>query len=194
MRKPEMLPPLEDHLLRACTARPGDIPRILDADEILKNLSPPISPDELLDRKGLFFLAQVAEYLPLNKREVIRHARFLGREAYRVMGLVHLVSRWFVRMKVFAPYYRAHPELRLRRVPRDRETSALRDDTGIYRLSEITPRLPIDPKRLRHRVRRDPDQARKEMGIWKEPKLDTYLVDMTVFGSWFAESERNTDA
>jgi len=64
--------------------------------------------DELLQKKGMFFLKDISRLLGIDSIEIKKRARALreiNKSAYKVMGAKKVWNHWVIRMGTFAPYY-----------------------------------------------------------------------------------------
>lgn len=157
---------------------------IFAEDEHLCNISAQWSADELLGYPALFFLKDVCPLLGLTTPGVVVHAKALaakGLNPYTAMGVRKLWNHWYVRMKVFAPYYRTHFQSPIRTIKRGMDANALLAQKGVFLLSQVCRCIPFSSNQLRHQARKLPVE---ECGIFR--KQETYLVQMEVFGPWLS--------
>lgn len=160
------------------------IERIFEEDELTGvRPNPSWNADELLNRKGVFFLKDVARILDLKPEEIRRKARELGEDSYRKIGVRKLFRHWVVRMSVFSKYYREHPASRLNQVDPSWDGNRLLGQKGWFLLRDVAAMVPFTAAQLRYQVNRNPE-ARAEMGVWKEEALKAYVVDMEPFSQW----------
>lgn len=147
------------------------------------------SKEMLLGRDGIFFLKDILTILELDAVKVKRHARDLlkrGENPWQVMGVKKVWNHWIVRMTVFAPYFREHLASVVRNIPKSWDGNRMLAEKGVFRLSEVCRLIPFTSHQIRYQAKQRPD-AEKEMGVWKEPALNAYLVDMERFSHWLAK-------
>ncbi len=85
--------------------------KLFEDDEVVRAFHPNWSAEHLLAQNGLFALKDIARCLAIHSPLVKMRARRIrdsGRCPYAVMGCRKIWTHWFVRMKVFAPYYLKH--------------------------------------------------------------------------------------
>lgn len=147
------------------------------------------SVETLLRQQGMAKLNDVTKILPIKTVDVLRaHRRLMqaGEKPYQVMGLRKLWNTWIVRMTVFAPYYRAHLIPKYQRVDPIWSKETLLRQTGTFLLSDVFHLTPFNAHQLRHQSKLLED-ARVVMGVYKDPDLNRYLVDMPVFQGWLKQ-------
>lgn len=164
-----------------------DPKKIFEADEFKRR---PVPQDwderKLLQQQGVFFLKDVVKVLSVDPLRIKRHARNLlaeGRSPWQVMGTRKVWNHWVVRMKVFAPYYRAHLISPFRRIDPDWDANDLLNQNGNFLLTEVCRLIPFSTQQLRYQAKKNP-RAREGMGIWKDRDINIFLVDMERFSHW----------
>ncbi len=158
--------------------------RIFADDEQLCEVSARWSAADLLGQPGLFFLKDICPLLGLSTPGVVAHAKTLtakGQDPYEIMGVRKLWNHWYVRMRVFAPYYQAHLRSNIRTIRRDMDTNVLLAQKGLFLLSQVCKCIPFSAHQLRHQARKLPAS---ECGIFRDH--ETYLVEMEIFGPWLS--------
>ena len=164
---------------------------IFQDDEMkLEQIRTKLSRDQLLRKEGVFFLKDIAEILDIDSTTIKKRARAMrraGQSPWRKMGVRKIWNHWFIRMKVFAPYYRRHLVSRVRAVPPDWNANILLREHGIFYLAEVCRLIPFTPQQLRYQAKRRAD-PRTELGIWKDEDLGAYLVDMSIFGPFISQT------
>lgn len=153
-------------------------------DELLSKVNNQWSVHSLLAQPALFFLKDVCARLEISSLSVADHARSLieqGQDAYAVMGVRKVWNHWYVRMKVFAPYYLAHLKTDIRQVQRGWDANTLLAQKGLFLLSQVCKCIPFSSGQLRHQARK---LTVEQCGIYKNGV--TYLIKMEVFGPWLS--------
>ncbi len=159
-------------------------PQLFQDDEQLAKIDKLWSVADLLAQPAVFFLKDVCSLLEITAASVLAHAKRLheqGQDAYAVMGLRKVWNHWYVRMKVFAPYYQAHFMTNIRRIRPGMDTNTLLNQEGIFLLSQVCKCIPFTSNQLRHQARVVPVEV---CGIFKQE--GTYLVHMEIFGQWLS--------
>jgi len=161
------------------------VEKIFEDDEMeLKQIRTKLTREQLLRMRGIFFLKDIAEILEIDSTKIKKRARALMREGnspWEIMGVRKIWNHWFIRMKVFAPYYRKNLVSRVRDIPAEWNPNILLSQRGIFYLSDVCRHIPFTPQQLRYQAKTRKN-ARTEMGIWKDEELGSYLVDMSIFG------------
>ena len=97
------------------------------------------TPEELVAKKGVFFLKDIIEILGLDPVKVKKHAREINRQhlnAWEVMGARKIWNHWIVRMVVFGPYYQEHLTPKADPVSREWDGNSLLNQKGLFYLTE----------------------------------------------------------
>jgi len=144
------------------------------------------SRQELLAQEGIFFLKDIVGKLELTSTKVKQAARAIaaaGQCPYRVMGARKVWNHWAVRMSVFRGYYLEHFAPVVRRVEADWNGNRLLQEKGLFVLADVCHRLPFNAHQLRYQAKTNPD-SRRQYGIWKDPAIGAYVVDMEPFAAW----------
>lgn len=164
-----------------------EVEKIFKEDEMrLMTVRPEWSEEELLDQEGIFFLKDVAQKLQVHSSEFKKEARALEKadeNPWEVMGIRKTWTHWQVRMKKFAPYYRAHRLPKIRAVDSDWDGNELLAQEGTFYLTDVCEKIPFSTHQIRYQVRRCKD-PRSEYGVWKDEQYKAYLVDMPTFSEW----------
>lgn len=153
-------------------------------DEQLTSVCAQWSASELLEQSALFFLKDICPLLGLTTPAVVAQAKALrakGQDPYTTMGVRKLWNHWYVRMKIFAPYYQVHFRSPIRTIPRGTDANTLLAQQGLFLLSQVCKCIPFSSHQLRYQARTLPAE---ECGIFKQ--RETYLVQMEVFGPWLS--------
>ena len=158
---------------------------VFEDDEMnLQNVDQTWTAEELLEKKGVFFLKDVAKTLavdPVRLRGEVRRIKAKDGDPYEAMGVRKIWSHWIIRMKVFAPYYREHMVSDIQKVDPSWDGNTLLQQKGIFSLAEVTSVLPFTTNQLRYQAKRNPN-AKNDFGIWKRENL--FVVDMERFAPW----------
>ena len=99
------------------------------------------------------------------------------------MGARKIWSHWLIRMKVFAPYYRRHLKPRILRLEKTVDANRLLQRNGRFFLTDVCRHLPFSAHQLRYQAKNNPN-AKQDYGLWKDPKLNAFIVEMEVFSQW----------
>ncbi len=163
------------------------VEQIFQADEMnLSEVNPDWTQEELLDRKSIFYLKDIVEILMLDPVKVKRKANELkkkGQNPWDLMGVRKMWTHWIVRMSVFAPYYRKHFRSKIKAIEPNWDGNTLLKQEGIFLLTAVCKLIPFSAHQLRYRAKTNPNSA-EEYGIWKEPEMNAFVVDMEVFSKW----------
>ncbi|CAM2009593.1 hypothetical protein [Acanthopleuribacter pedis] len=157
-----------------------------DDEQISGGVDPDWGIEELLAQPGLFYAKDVVPILQLNSLTLKREAKKLetqGRDPYTVMGLRKLWTFWMIRMATFAPYYRAHLQPPFSRLPPGCDARRLWQMEQTYRLKDVCQVIAFKPYQLRNQAHYLAN-ARETMGVYKDPVLGIFLVDMALFRAW----------
>ncbi len=161
--------------------------RIFEEDEMtLMKVNKKWTQEELLSQKGIFFLKDVVGILELDSAKVIKKAREIqaeGKSSWEVMGIRKVWNHWAIRMKIFSSFYRKHLKSRIRSVKSEWDSNVLLKQKGIFLLSEICELIPFSTYQIRYQAKQNPN-AVEEYGIWKDPELNRFVVNMEVFAEW----------
>lgn len=152
----------------------------------LVSVDPMWTAEELLQRSGVFFLKDVVRVLdcdPLKVKKNAKELRRLTRCPWSEMGIKKIWNHWVVRMSVFAPYYRRNLVSKVDRIDSNWDGNRLLKQKGLFLLSEVSKLIPFTTHQLRYQAKKNP-RAREEIGIWKDPDLHAFVVDMERFAPW----------
>jgi hypothetical protein len=144
------------------------------------------SARELLGQQGIFFLKDIVGILDLTSAHVKKAAREIkasGRCPYRVMGARKVWNHWTVRMTVFRSYYQRHLMPKVKQVERKWTGNELLDQAGIFVLADVCRLLPFKAHQLRYQAKKEPN-SRQLYGVWKDPDIGLFVVDMEPFAKW----------
>lgn len=151
----------------------------------LLNITADWSKERLLKARGLIALSDASRVLgfqPSSVKRAAKKSRAVGKET----GVFKIKNRYVVRIEQFAAFYQDHLLPRFIPVSTDWDRETLLAQDGTFRLSEVCRRLPFSAELLRAEARRLKD-ARGVMGVYKDPALRTYLVEMPVFKRWIGK-------
>jgi len=155
----------------------------------LKDVEPDITADELLEQDGLFLLKPVAKKLGIDAGDLRKKTKAVnaaGRSSWEEIGIRKVLSVWFVRMSRFAPYFREEKSFKIQKVDPSWDGNQLLTKSGLFSLTDVCSKIPFTPHQFRHQVRNDPD-ARGKYGVWWDPDLRHYLVEMETFSNWITD-------
>lgn len=142
--------------------------------------------EDLLKQEGLFFFKDVCHLLqitaPLLKQRVELEQE-KGLDTWKTLGVRKVWTHWLLRMKTFAPVYRAEMEPVYHAVAIHWDANQLLCQKGIYLLSDVCKKIPFSTHQLRYQSKKY-DNPSQEIGVWKDSEIGTYLVNMERFGPW----------
>ncbi len=144
----------------------------------------------LLAEKGIFLLHDVAPILEFRTAKVKAaafKAEASGQSSMDTLGVRRFMEQWIVDLDVFSSYYLQHLYSEVKRVETEWDGNDLLSKKGTFYLNDVCTKIPFTAQQLRHQASKSED-PKKEMGIWKDEKLNTHLVDMKIFGSWVRET------
>lgn len=162
---------------------------IFAPDELeLRTVDPNWTEEDLLKQKGIFFLKDLVLPLRLDPVRLGKLAKRLqgkGGNPWEVMGLRKVWAHWIVKMIKFGPYYLEHLKLPFAQLPEEWTANDLvaPNRTGIFLLTDICKKIPFSANQMRYQAKRNP-KSKEEMGIWKDERLNLFLVNLAVFGPW----------
>ena len=144
------------------------------------------SAEELLSQDGVFFLKDIVAKIEVTSADIKKAVRVIsesGRCPYQVMGVRKIWNHWAVRMKVFRGYYKDHLKPTVQRVKSGWNANQLLEQKGIFLLAEVCRLLPFNSHQLRYQVKQHTN-AKRAYGVWKDPDLGYFVVDMEPFSNW----------
>ncbi len=160
---------------------------IFAEDEMsLRTVNHAWTAEELVAKKGVFFLKDIVGILDLDPVKVKKHAREINgrhRSAWEVMGARKIWNHWIVRMVVFGPYYQEHLIPRVKPVSKDWDGNSLLEQKGLFYLTEVCKLLPFSTHQIRYQAKKTPS-SRERIGVWKDKELNSFVVDMERFAPW----------
>ena len=161
--------------------------KIFEDDEMtLRSVNTRWTEEDLLGEEGVFFLKDVVKVLDLDPVKVKKKAKEIeakGLSTWDVMGARKVWNHWILRMTVFAPYYRKNLVSRVRSIEDTWDGNRLLTEKGLFFLTDVCRLIPFSTHQLRYQAKRNP-RSKKEYGIWKDPELNSFVVDMERFGPW----------
>ncbi len=115
---------------------------VFEADETDALLRPAKNEtaENMLGRKGVFFLKDVVKVLPLQARAAKKQAKQLktqGLNPWVTMGLRKIWNHWLVRMSVFAPYCQEHLAMKWRAILEEWDANRLLRAKGVFKMAEV---------------------------------------------------------
>ena len=160
---------------------------IFAKDEMgLRSIDSEWTAEDLLSQTGIFFLKDVVKVLdvdPVKVKLKAKEIRTKGKSAWDVLGTKKIWNHWIVRMKVFAPFYRQHLASNIRKLEPEWDGNTLLRQKGLFFLTDVCKLIPFSTNQLRYQAKRNPN-SKKEYGIWKDSKLNVFVVDMDRFSPW----------
>ncbi len=169
------------------TQQKDSVEKIFEDDEMkLMKVDKSWTQEYLLALDGIFFLKDVVGPLELDSAKVIKKAKEVqasGQSSWKVMGARKVWNHWAVRMKVFGPYYLKHLKSRVKTIKEEWDSNLLLKQKGIFLLSEVCELIPFSTYQIRYQAKQN-ERAVEEYGIWKDPELNRFVVNMEVFAEW----------
>jgi len=160
---------------------------VFHSDEMrLSGVDPDWTESDFLEKEGIFYLKDVAHKLEIPSSEIKKHALDLeksGKSAWEIMGVRKTWTHWIVRMTVFSKYFETIAPERIRKVAPQWDANQLLAQKGKFFLSEVCDKIPFTADQIRYQARHNP-HSRRDLGVWKENKHKSYLVDMVPFSAW----------
>ena len=144
------------------------------------------TPSMLLSNEGVFPLEDVAQVLSVDTALLKSHAYDFEQkelDAKTHMGLENDEGRWLIYMATFSHYYVKNLADRIRRLEPQWDANVMLRQQGIYLLRDVCMLIPFTTGQIRYQVTKCRN-SRKEIGVWKDKSVGTYLVDMSIFGKW----------
>jgi len=163
------------------------VEKIFESDDVLIKYESCWSLEQLLDKKGVFLLKDISDLLSIKSLLIKRRAEAIqdsGRSTWEVMGCRKIWNHWYVRMKVFAPYYLTNFRPSVVCLSPDWSVNEILAQEGVFALSDVSKRLNIKASSVRYLVKKSPN-SKTEMGIWKVGNI--YAVRMERFSVWYAK-------
>jgi len=160
--------------------------KIFEQDETKAVFKPEWSLDELLQQEGVFLLKNIGHRLGIDSVDIKKRAiaiRDSGKDPYSVMGCRKIWNHWFLRMKIFAPYYEQHLKPKVKKLNPCWDANALLKQKGVFALSDVCRLIPFSNHHFRYQVKKN-QHAKTQMGVWKDNQEKIYLVKMDVFAPW----------
>ncbi len=162
---------------------------IFAQDELhLLTVSEDMDREAILATEGIFFFKDIAAILGLESttlKEQVRALVAAGQSPWQVMGVRKIWHCWLVRMKLFAPYYRAHLQPHVASVQPGWDGNTLLEQDALFALNDVCHLFPITAEHLRYHARKNPS-ARSEIGVFKD-EVAGYVVDTRIFGPWLRQ-------
>ena len=161
---------------------PSDLPD----DVLLSEVDPSWSREELLEKQGIFPLADIADKLHVSSAILKKRATDLsdaGHSPWEVMGLRRVLTQWVVLMKRFGRYLGENMGNGVREVLPEWDGNQMLAQKGKFYLVDVCEKIPFKPNQIRYQARRQAN-PKETVGVWKDPESKTYLVEMEVFSRW----------
>ncbi len=146
------------------------------------------SSEELLDKKGVFYLKDVASKLPLSSpelKQLVHELEEEGKSTWKIMGIRRTWTDWIVKMQKFKSYIKKKKIVQLRSVEDGWDANEMLSKKGQFYLIDVCKKLPITTEQIRYKVRKSKDSL-QEFGISRHPKNNAYVVDMETFSRWLS--------
>lgn len=164
--------------------------RIFAEDEMqLAAIQSDWDEEALLKQQSIFFLKDVVKILNVDAHQVKRRARQLeqkGKSPWTVMGVRKVWNHWIVRMTIFGPYYKRHLKPKLRSLDPEWDGNRLLQEKGLFAMTDVCKLIPFSANQLRYQAKKRKN-PREDIGIWKDTKLNLFVVDMERFAPWITK-------
>jgi len=164
--------------------------RIFEPDEVAIEVDPAWTREELLQKEGYFKFGHIQEKLGISCIDIhsaAKRVRSRGHSVYATIGVRSFWNNWYVRMKVFAPYYRDNIEPKQQKIPEDLDSFLKDPPKKVYILSNILQALDQPASVLRHFINIDPS-PRETMGIWRNMELGKYVCYPNILIPWLSDN------
>lgn len=141
----------------------------------------------LLGQEGMFFLKDVSKALDFDPMILKKRAWAMaeaGQSPRKIMGMRIIFNHWLVRMTVFSKWYEQSVLYRVQRPPEGISPRDFLKCSGIFYLIDVSKILPVTPHQPGHKARKNPEEARESIGVWKDPGTDCYMVEMEKLSIW----------
>lgn len=169
-----------------------DLSRLFKADEILTEIDPEWTEEDLLSQDGVFSFSKVIDVLGLDKKKIREFAKSqdeAGVDIYVKYGLKKMEgSQWRIRMKIFRKavvefkrkFWYERQEKDIQRVHDGIFREAFFNLKGKFKLKEVveTGYLPYDMREVTSFLKKE-EISREESGCWKGAK--DWYVDFVPF-------------
>lgn len=161
---------------------------IFKQDEMnLIEVRPQWDEETLLEQEGMAFLKDVAPILGITSDAVKKahdEAESKGRgNGYEVTGARKIWNHWIVRLSVFGPFFLKNLKNPVQKVRAEWDGNELLKQEGWFPLAEVCNKLPFSLSQIRHQAKKNPN-SREEYGVWKDERMNLFLVDMEPFARW----------
>ncbi len=162
---------------------------IFQSDEMnLLEVKPHWDEETILAKPGMAFLKDVAPVLGITSDAVKKAHDQLERtqgpgQGYEVTGARKIWNHWIVRLAIFGPFYLKHLKNPVQRVKAEWDGNELLKQEGWFPLAEVCNKLPFSLSQIRHQAKKNPN-SREEYGVWKNERMNLFLVDMEPFAVW----------
>lgn len=165
--------------------------QVFQKEEMIKVVIPeewgPDDAEKLMKLRGIALLKDVVRILQIHTMKITKRYQQLEcakiGSGYRIMGAKKVFSQWIVCLSIFLPYYREHLQNRMRKVQPSWDGNQLLAQRGRFFLVDVCKKLPLTAYQLRYRAKINP-HSQSEYGLWKDPSLGRFIVDMEIFAAW----------
>lgn len=162
----------------------------------LKSTGSRWSPEVLLEQSGIFYLEEVVKTLDIdskNLEQLIEDMLAADKDIWRLMGIRKIWGHWIVRMAVFAPFYHGVLAQKIRKIPDHWDAGILLKQSGWFFLRDVCGVLSLSVYKLHSHLRKQ-THPRETVGVWKDPRLNAFIVDMSLFGPWVSSLDQSDRA
>ncbi len=172
--------------------RLSDLSRLFKKDEVLTEIDPHWTEEDLLSQDGVFSFSKVIDVLGLDKKKIREFAKSqeeAGVDIYGKYGLKKMEgSQWRIRMKIFREavdefkqkFWYEGQEKDIQRVPDGVTRQDFFNLRGKFKLKEVveTGYLPYDMREVTSFLKKE-EISREKSGCWKGAK--DWYVDFVPF-------------
>ena len=164
---------------------PETVEQIFETDEKLVTGHHAWPLERLLETDGLYIFKDICERLKIDSLDLKNNANAIRNDGscpWEVMGCRKLFNHWYVRIKVFAPFYKKKFQSDIKHIEDGINKEQVLNLKGLFYLSEVSKILELSPWRVRYRVMKYPN-SKTEMGVWKDGHY--YIIQMEIFAIWY---------
>ena len=163
---------------------------IFEVDEHrLIKVNPKWRKEAILRKKGVFLLKDIADILKIDSalvKKLHKHFAKLGKDPYTEIGVKKVLSNWYIRMKIFGPFFKNHIEkVAISALSFSKEE--LLSKKSFFYIPEVCAILSIKTSIVMYQA--ITLGKAKDMGVVKNPCYfdNRYILDMRQFSLWYVK-------